>query len=189
MTPFVAALKKQDEAMQRALFVLLALIYIGLADPSAQLTSARTAVVERIVQDPNGTLHILYDDGSRVTPPKEKDWGEERGARSYSDGAIASDRQTVGWLVNYANCCTSYDIPLTLIVYRSGKVIRRVGDGMMISEWHFLAGGKEVAYHSGTVHGDSADHSTRLDIATGKVLATYAGIPDETSPDWTRPPK
>jgi hypothetical protein len=171
------------------LLVLLAVVCASPTGASAQVTSASAAVVEQVEQDPDGTLHILYADGSRITPPKEGDWGQERGSRSYSDAAVASDKQTVGWLVNYANCCTSYDIPLTVMIFRSGKVIRRVGDGMMIADWYFLAGGKEVVYHSGTVHGDSARHSARVDIATGKVLATYKGTPDEKSPDWTWRPK
>jgi hypothetical protein len=102
---------------------------------------------------------------------------------------IASDRQTVGWLVNFDTSSTSYDIPLSVMIYRSGYLVREVGDGFMISEWHFGAGGKEVVYHSGTVHGDDADHATRVDIATGKVLATYKGVLDENSPDWAKPRK
>ena len=69
------------------------------------------------------------------------------------------------------------------------STLREAGDGFMIGEWDFWAGGKEVVYLSGTVHGDDADHSTRVDIATGKVVATYMGVVDENSPDWAKPPK
>jgi hypothetical protein len=75
------------------------------------------------------------------------------------------------------------------MIYRSGKLIRTTGDGFMISEWHFWAGGKEVVYHSGTVHGDDASHSTRVDVATGKELATYHGNLDDKAPDWARRPR
>jgi hypothetical protein len=175
--------------MRMTFLVLVAVVCASPTGASAQVKSESAAVVEKVEQDPNGTLHIVYSDRSRITPPRERTWGQERGSRSYSDAAVASDKQTVGWLVNYQNCCTSYDIPLTLMIFRSGKVIRRVGDGMMIADWYFLAGGKEVVYHAGTVHGDDAGHSARVDIATGKVLATYHGTPDERSPDWTRRPK
>jgi hypothetical protein len=37
---------------------------------------------------------------------------------------VAEDKQTVGWLIDYENCCTSYPIPLTLVIFRSGEIIR-----------------------------------------------------------------
>jgi hypothetical protein len=58
--------------------------------------------------------------------PKSKDQVGSRELR------IADDKKTVGWLAEYENCCTSYAVPLKLVIYRDGKVRQRLGDGMMI---------------------------------------------------------
>jgi hypothetical protein len=171
------------------LALVLATVAIAAPTAIAQRGAAPARSVERVVPAADGRLTIVYSDGTRVPAPIDEHWHREDGPTSYDQPAIADDRQTVGWLVNFKNCCTSYDVPLSLKVFRSGRVIRELGDGFMISEWHFLAGGREVVYHSGTVHGDTADHSTRVDVATGRELAVYQGVLDETAPDWARPPK
>ena len=46
---------------------------------------------------------------------------------------IAEDGRTVGWTVLYDNCCTSYPIPLLLVIYKDGKVQQRLNkSGQMI---------------------------------------------------------
>jgi hypothetical protein len=40
-----------------------------------------------------------------------------------------------------------------------------------------------------TVHGDDANHSTRVHIATGKVVGIFMGVIDENSPNWAKPPQ
>jgi hypothetical protein len=168
---------------------MFAVAIAARADMFAQGGVARFKFVEHVDKGEGGNLFIVYNDRTRVAAPRQKDWHRKDGPTSYDEPAIASDRQTVGWLVNFKNSGTSYDIPLSLMVYRSGHLVREVGDGFAISEWHFLSRGKEVVFHSGTVHGDNADHSTRVDIATGKVIATHKGVLDENSPDWAKPPK
>jgi len=175
--------------MRSTIFLMLAVAIGARADMFAQGGVAASRFVVNVENGEGGNLFIVYSDRTRVAAPRRKDWHKKDGPTFYDEPAIASDRQTVGWLVNFKNSDTSYDIPLSLMIYRSGYLIREAGDGFMISEWHFWAGGKEVVYHSGTVHGDGADHSTRVDIATGKVLATYMGVLDENSPDWAKPTK
>jgi len=171
---------------------LMLSIVVGVLAPAAtfaQRGGSPPPVVERIDTEENGGLSIVYSDGTRVLAPKGKDWQKEDGPTSYEEPAIAADRETVGWLVNFKNDTTSYDIPLSLMIYRSGKVIRKVGDGFLIYEWHFWADGKEVVFHSGQVHGDAGNHGTRVDIVTGKVLGTYDEKPGRKPPIWAKAQK
>lgn len=128
--------------------------------------------------DADGRIHIVNGDGSEIVPPKEKD------QTSVASATIAEDRLTAGWLVEYDNCCTSYPIPLTLVLYRPGRPLRRLGNGMMIGDWHFEAGGKQVAFSTNTVHGDLAPHYELRDTQTGRLIDKWNGPVNSKSPQW-----
>src|SRR5437764_15096114 len=86
---------------------------------------------ERIVaavaaDNASGDVQIRYRDGSVVTAPKI------RGERSLDRPAVAADRRTVGWLGNYDNCCQSYPIPRELVIWRAGRIVRRIPAEAMI---------------------------------------------------------
>jgi len=137
-------------------------------------------VIERVYADKSGTVHIVTANGSDQTIPKEKDQvGSEL-------SHIADDKKTVGWLATFDNCCTSYPIALKLIIYRDGKVRQLLGDGMMIYDWRFWDGGRQAAFCSGTVHGDSGGHCELHDANTGRAVTTIDGHLDENSPPWAR---
>jgi hypothetical protein len=123
-----------------------------LAFPAlVQARSSRNPVAGAYI-DSGGALHLVDRSGHDTKPDKQKD------QVSFSSPQIADDRQTVGWLAEFPNCCTSYPIPLTLVIYRDGKIIQQLKPGMMIVGWRFRAGGKQVAFCTNTVHGDSAPH-------------------------------
>ena len=128
----------------------------------------------------DGSIHIIYSDGKDVKPPKEK------GQVDCSSPHVAEDKQTVGWLVEYPNCCTSYPIALTLVIYRSGNVIRRFNDGMLIANWRFVKGGKNVAFYTDTVHGGLAPHYELRNVLTGALLDKWDGDLSATSPGWAK---
>jgi len=49
-----------------------------------------------------------------------------------------------------------YPIPILLVIYNDGKVQQRLNKGgQMIYDWGFRASGKQVAFCTGTTHGDS----------------------------------
>jgi hypothetical protein len=85
--------------------------------------SADKILIQSVHVDPGGGVHIIETDGRDRDIPKEKD---QVGS---SQAKIADDKETAGWLAEYENCCTSYPIALTLVVYRRDK--DRFGDGMM----------------------------------------------------------
>ena len=139
----------------------------------------RTSLVTRVYLDASQILHIVEQNGKEVVPPKEKD------QVAFSSPAIAPDRKTVGWLVDVPNCCTSYPIAVTLVVYRSGKIVRRLGNESMIAGWGFRAGGTQVAFYTNTVHGDLAPRYELHDVKTGRLVASWEGHLTEASPSWT----
>ena len=88
--------------------------------------------------------------------------------------------------VMFGNCCTSYDIPLQLVVYSSGRTHRFEG-GLAIFDWHFADGGRRVAFSQQTVHFSCSVHWELRNIASEKLVAA-ADIPEPCgqNPD---PPK
>lgn len=134
--------------------------------------------IHRVYADQAGQVHLVYGDGQDVQMPKEKD------QVSTQTPVIAPDHETVGWSVETPNCCTSYPIPTTLVIYRSGRVMQRINDGMMIYKWQFLGHGQEIAVSSGTVHGMNGIHLTLYDSRTGKRLKTWNGDDDAAPPAW-----
>ncbi len=135
-------------------------------------------VVDRVYADQAGRVHLVYRDGEDVAVSKEKN------QVSIESPIVAADHDTVGWPVETPNCCTSYPIPTTLVTYRSGRVIQRINDGMMIYKWQFLGRGQHVAVSSGTVHGMNGIHLSLYDSRTGKRLKTWDGNNGELPPTW-----
>ena len=154
------------------LFLLFLLLVMGQGE------SMTTRTIDSVYVDPADQVHLVYSNGQDVQMPKEKD------QVSTQTPVIAPDHETVGWAVETPNCCTSYPIPTTLVIYRSGRVMQRINDGMMVYKWQFLARGRQVAVSSGTVHGMEIIHLTLYDSRTGKQLKTWNGEDDEVPPTW-----
>ena len=86
----------------------------------------------------------------------------------------------------FANCCTSYDIPLQLVIHSSGKTHRFEG-GLAIFDWHFADGGRRVVFSQQTVHFGCSVHWELRDIASERLLA-QVDIPEPCGQDQN-PPK
>ena len=141
----------------------------------------RGAMVDAVFADDlSGSVQIHYRDGPTVAAPRGK------GQKSLSRPALAEDRQTIGWLGNYDNCCQSYPIPRQLVIWKSGRIIRKIDADAMIWNWRFYQGSKEVGFSDGPTHGIDVPYSYRLlDIATGRLISEIAGH-QENFPDWVR---
>ena len=129
---------------------------------------------------PDGNVKIVHGDGTEFQAPKES------GQISCSSPAVAESKWAAGWLVAYENCCTSYPIPTTLVIYKVGEPFRRFGDGKLIADWHFLEDGTQVVFYSNTVHGDRAPHYELRDTETGHLIDQWDGHVDERAPAWTQ---
>jgi len=153
-----------------------AIMFLGLVSvPAAGETYVRAVV------DQAGQLRILTKDRREIVPKKEPE------QVAFEKPAISPDGRAVGWLALYPNCCTSYPIPLKLVVYASGKLRTFTGIGLPIWRWCFQVGGKQVAFEQETVHGGIGVHYELRDVKTCRLIAKYD--PDPNSVVFGAPPK
>ena len=91
-------------------------------------------------------------------------------------------------LIAYPNCCTSYPIPLKLVIYSNGKTHTFTGNDLPVWQGRFLSSGKQVAFEQETVHGGQGVHCELRDVATGRLVAEYEPDPEkaEAPPSWVK---
>jgi len=157
----------------------LTIVFLGLLSAPA---AAETYV--RAIVDASGQLRILTNGRRQIVPKKEPE------QVAFDLAQISPDGQTVGWLEMYPNCCTSYPIPLALVIYANGKLRKFTGSGLPVWRWRFEAQGKQVAFEQETVHGGMGVHYELHDVKTGRLLAKY-DPPFQTadSADTGKPPQ
>jgi hypothetical protein len=142
-----------------------------------------------------GPLHIIYSDGTHFTqklPPLKKSTDKERvfNAVGFSQVQLADDEKTLGWAVQVENCCTSYSIPLSIVVFRSGQVLHSFEE-RMVWNWMFVPGGKQLAIVWGATHGPEVGDYRLYDVASGKILSEVWGdekiqaLKDD-APNWAK---
>jgi hypothetical protein len=138
--------------------------------------AARAQTVSRAYVGEDGKAHVAYGNGDAKTiPPEQKQVGCEH-------ITIAADGHTVGWSVLVENCCTSYPIPVAIVVYRAGKKAV-ISPGQMVWRWHFVGRGERVAVLFGPVHG-RATAASLYDSRSGKALASWHG--KGAAPAWAQ---
>ena len=145
--------------------LLLATPHVG----TAQQTGSGASPPERYdsaALDAHGNLAILRSTGQTVIVQKEGD------QTSFSAPLVSSGHTAVAAQALFPNCCTSYDIPLQLVVYAAGKVHRFRGVGMPIFQWGFADAGTRIAYGQTTVHFGCAFIYELRDIETERLLET-----------------
>ena len=141
--------------------------------------AASEAYIEATV-DKEGQLHIITADHRDIMPKKDHD------QVGFAKPTISDDSTTVGWLALYPNCCTSYPIPLALVIYRDGKVLRTFGERFPVWRWRFEVEGTQVAFAQETVHGHLGVHFELRDIESGHLIAEHDGDPEPNAPQWIR---
>jgi hypothetical protein len=70
----------------------------------------------------------------------------------------------------FENCCTSYDIPMQLVVYSAGKTHRFAGT-LPIFDWHFADHTRRIVFSQQTVHFACSVHWELRDIASERLVA------------------
>lgn len=141
---------------------LSALLFIA-ALLCAVPVSAAAETYGRVTIDARGQLHIFTQDRREILSSKEK------GQTGFQKAVIAPNRRAVGWLALYPNCCTSYPIPLKLVIYSDGKTHTFTGNDLPVWQWCFLSSGKQVAFEQETVHGGQGIRYELRDVATGRL--------------------
>lgn len=142
-----------------------ALVLLAPASISSSAVAAETYVQATV--DKAGQLCIITNKRREILPIKRTD------QVGFDQVAISPDGRTVGWVGLFPNCCTSYPIPLDLVIYSHGRVRTFTGNGLPIWKWSFEAQGKRVAFEQETVHGGMGVHYELRDVATGQLVAKY----------------
>lgn len=139
---------------------------IASASVTAQTrnTAPRPETYESAALDGTGNLLIVKANGQRVIVRKK---GEQT---TFSPPVVSPARTAVGAQAMFENCCTSYDIPLELVVYANGSVHRFKGVGLPIFRWAFSADGARVAYGQEPVHFACATHYELRAIESERLL-------------------
>ena len=160
-----------------ALVLACPMIAFGAGYRSATLSDDRSALI------------IATSDGTRFDAPKLAEQVE------YQDARISADGKHVGWLALFPNCCTSYPVPLKLVVLDSARQARTFeGGGLALFAWCFMPGAASVSYRQGVLHGSDFRHFERRRISDGRLLAQYEYPHDEAgnararkqAPSWVR---
>src|SRR5712691_3108995 len=124
---------------------------IGVAQ-AGRASATPVQTIRSVEIDANGHLAITSSSGRAIVVRKE---GEQT---SFSTPITSSARTAVAAQALFPNCCTSYDIPLQLVVFARGKVHRFKGEGWPIFTWGFADGGTRIAYGQEPVHFACATH-------------------------------
>ena len=144
--------------------------------------SLAQATFRRADLDAQGRLRLTTSTGRIVLPPKDS---EQVG---FEQVAISPDHRAVGWVALYPNCCTTYPVPLKLIILTAGRADTLVGTGLPIWRWAFVADGRRVAFRQAPVHGSPSSHYELHEVSTGRLVSTFDPPSDTVrdAPAWAR---
>lgn len=143
-----------------------------------------------------GPLHIIYGDGTEIVktlPPLRANTEKEvfYNAVGFSGVQLADDRRTLGWTTDIENCCTSYPVPMGVVVLRDKKVLHKIYPGLGVWAWMFVQGGERVAIVTGQTHGPEVGDYRLYDVSSGKLISEVWG--DEklqslkpSAPEWAK---
>jgi hypothetical protein len=132
---------------------------------------AASDTYESATIDASGQLRIMTTDHREVVIPVGQD------QTSFAQPVISKDRRAVGATASYPHCCTSYDIPLQLVIYADGVTHRfRSKDGLPIFQWGFVDSGR-VAFGAEPVHFGCFVHYELRDIKSERLIDS-ANVPE-----------
>jgi len=127
------------------------------------------------------SLVIRTVDGSFPAPKTEE---EQRG---YAQPQVSGDGRLVGWVALEAACCTSYPLPITLVLLRADRSLARFEEGLPIWAWKFEQGGA-VAFRQRTTHGTSTVTYKLIRIRDRKLIGHYECFSEDAASESPRVP-
>jgi hypothetical protein len=140
---------------------------------------SRDETIQRAAVDSAGQLRVELSDTRVSVPAKDSD------QVAFAQVAVSSDHRVVGWVNLYPNCCTSYPLPLKLVLMRASGEQTVIATDLPIWQWAF-ADSDRVVIREAPVHFGPAGYQLR-DIRTGRLIASVE--PDSLSaslPAWAR---
>lgn len=159
-------------------YILLGLVATAFAAEACRAQPGyRRADIDR-----TGRLHVTTSSGREIVVPKDSD------QVAFDQIAVSADHRAVGWLALHPDCCTSYPVPLALVVLRDGKRRTFTGDGLPVWRWAFSPDGRRVAFRSAPVHGDAGVRFELREIQTGRLVSSFEPGPGSArvAPAWAR---
>jgi hypothetical protein len=133
-------------------------------------------------------LSVRLSDGKAFSAPHT---GAEQ--VGFSNVQISPDRQLIGWTATFPNCCTSYPLPLALVVHDGTRVVRLIGaESLSIFDWRFSRDSRSLIFQREFPHGVSPHLFRWVRISDGKLLRRFDCHPAEPTPPPARslpPPK
>lgn len=148
----------------------------ALVSMSASTVGAQTAYTRATI-DSAEELRITTTTGRTILPAKDT------GQVGFGAPAISADHRRVGWLALYPNCCTSYPIPLRLVVRTADQERVFDGAGLPVWRWLFMDSGRRVAFRQAPVHGGAPAHYELRDVDSGTLVDSY-DEPAKPVPRW-----
>jgi hypothetical protein len=161
----------------RTSIILVLCAVLALRVPSS---SAQTTIRQAVLDSTKERLRIVLSNHRVIEPAKDSD------QVGFAQVAVSADHRVVGWVSLDTNCCTSYPIPLALVLLSATGHRTVIQNALPIWDWSFEPGGQNVVIRQAPVHGDAPNTYELHDISTGRLLAS--AFPDSAPlPSWTRP--
>lgn len=170
--------------MKLALVVIIAAGSVGVTTAQEQ----RGEVYAAATLGSDGDLHIATANGREIVVTKSDDTRTVEPQAAYFEKPVLSNNQrAVGSRLFYPNCCTSYEIPLTLVVHAEGRTHRFTGIDLPIFFWHFADDGAMVAFRQEPVHFGCSVHYELRDIRSERLVDS-ADVPEPCGQGPDPPP-
>lgn len=118
--------------------------------------------------DNTGEILTIITDHGAITAPVTNAEQE-----SFSNVKISSDKKLVGWTAEVKNCCNSYALPVTLVIFQNGNVVRKINSESIIPSWSFAKNNTAVAISNETAHFSTGIGYELYSIQTGKLLQSF----------------
>jgi hypothetical protein len=144
--------------------LLLPEVSVAQTDRAGPTGAPQVETYQSATIDAGGSLVITRSDREFIVVPKQ---GEQS---SFSEPIVSSARTAVGAQAEFPNCCTSYDLPLQLVIYANGRVHRFTGIGLPIFRWHFADAGTRVAFGQEPAHFGCSIHYELRDVQSERLI-------------------
>ncbi len=144
--------------MKLTLLLALALHAVG---------AAAGPFVGATLQDGQNRLLVQRASGQTAEAPRMSD------QVGFDAPRVSTDGRYVGWTALYPNCCTSYPIPLALIILSTENRLHRIVGGQSIFSWCFVPSKNAVASRHGPLHGPNDETFELRRITDGVLLRSY----------------
>ncbi len=158
---------------------------IGTLPISANTLEDFGPVKNAVVNVDRSNVPAYYLHGTIVAEFKNKKSVALNSAGNGMDLKIFPDRRTIGWIEGemstYRNDPWFY--PKTVVIWKDGKILRKITPGMFLTGWGIVANGKQIATAAAGMHGPT--YMKLYDLNSGKILDTAKNY-DKKHKAWVK---